>query len=62
MLHHTTVEPVRLRSWDVHLSCEVLRIVGYRMECTCGDKGKVHATVSAARGDLREHRADFGVP
>jgi hypothetical protein len=31
--------------------------VGYRLVCSCGERGKVRRTVHAARADKRQHDA-----
>jgi hypothetical protein len=57
MLHHIGVLPVRFVYDHPELSVRASRIVGYRMVCTCGERGKVRGSFSGARVDLREHRA-----
>jgi hypothetical protein len=57
MLHHIGVLPVRFVYDHPELSVRASRIVGYRMVCTCGERGKVRGSFSGARADLREHRA-----
>jgi hypothetical protein len=49
---------VKVRRRDTALRCDVLRVVGYRFRCGCGERSSSSATMAAAREDLREHRRD----
>jgi hypothetical protein len=60
MLHHIGVLPVRFTYDHPELSVRASRIVGYRMVCTCGERGRVRDTYRRASVDLREHRAVTG--
>jgi hypothetical protein len=50
------IEPVKVRRRDDALRCDVLRVVGYRFRCDCGERSGSSATMAAAREQRREHR------
>lgn len=56
MLHRVKVDPVRVSHDDPGLQVRVLRIVGYRFYCTCGEHGRCRVAHAVARLDGIEHR------
>jgi len=49
MSHRVTISPVRKRERDDDLGCDVTRIIGYRLVCTCGQKSRVKTRVAELR-------------
>jgi len=47
--HHERVVPVRVHSWNAELRVGSVRIVGYRVTCSCGERGPVRQSVRSAR-------------
>lgn len=56
--HHVKVCPVRLREHSERLGVDVVRIVGYRCECSCGERGPARPTVTVARLWTFDHLAN----
>jgi hypothetical protein len=57
MLHAVTVRPFRIREPSHVLGCDLIRGVGYRWECSCGERGKVMGDWRSAQMDKRRHLA-----
>lgn len=51
------VVPVRIVVWDDELRADVLRVVGYRAECSCGWRGRHRRRRVVAAADLHEHKS-----
>jgi hypothetical protein len=49
--HRVEVVPVRHKMWDDDLQTWVLRTIGARYVCDCGDKGQVRALARQAKAD-----------
>jgi hypothetical protein len=57
VLHAVSVRPVRVRLRGVEHGADVLRGVGFRWVCSCGDRGKRCDDVEQARAGGRAHVA-----
>lgn len=49
MAHHVKLAPVRRREHDAGLGCDVTKIVGYRLVCSCGMRSGVKTRVVELR-------------
>jgi hypothetical protein len=49
--------PVRVHSWNAELRVGSVRIVGYRVTCSCGERGPVRQSVRSAREAWQGHAA-----
>jgi hypothetical protein len=56
--HHLRVEPIRVRLPSPELGAYLLRGVGYRWVCSCGERGRRSASVALARAAGAEHRRE----
>lgn len=52
------VRPIKTRTYDRELHCDVVRVVGYEAVCTCGWTSSRKPSVANARALMREHRAE----
>jgi hypothetical protein len=59
--HKVKVSPLRVHSYNAELACHTTRIAGYRWTCSCGARGKMRASVQAAREEGRTHRVVHAV-
>lgn len=59
--HKIAVRPVRIVMHDPERRVDVLRGVGYRFVCSCGELGPRRYTFAAAREEGMQHRADTRV-
>jgi hypothetical protein len=57
VLHRIGVLPVRFTREVPEWQVRAVRIVGYRMVCSCGERGKVRSTYALGRVDAASHRA-----
>jgi hypothetical protein len=56
--HRPNVAPVRVRRFDPELGVDVVRGVGFRFVCVCGDRGRRRDTPAEARADGATHLAE----
>jgi hypothetical protein len=49
MAHRVKLVPVRLREHDAELGCDRVRVVGYRLKCSCGMQSGVKTRVAELR-------------
>lgn len=45
-------------SYNAELRCTTRSVYGFRMECSCGERGPKRQTVHAVRADVRQHEAE----
>jgi hypothetical protein len=57
MGHKVKIAPVRQRFWDNDLHTTVIRTVGHRAVCECGERSKVKRRKGELRTWQRDHRA-----
>ena len=55
MAHHVKLRPVRVHSYNGELRCDQVRIVGYRLVCSCGERSPVKPVAEQLRDWRREH-------
>lgn len=53
---------VLARVWSEQLETDVLRVVGHRWTCTCGERGAVERSYREAEQARREHLAEQHPP
>ncbi len=53
----STIRPLRVVRFSDTSLVRVAVGVGFRVVCSCGERGKVRRTVHAARADKRQHDA-----
>lgn len=53
--HHVRLHPVRVYSFHDADRVTHVRVAGYRMVCSCGERGPVRRKVSDARESFRSH-------
>jgi hypothetical protein len=55
--HSVKLNPVRQKFWDSELHTTVIRTVGHRAVCECGERSKVKRSKGALREWGKAHRA-----
>lgn len=55
MPHRVKLQPVRIKTWDDGLGCDRLTLIGYRAECSCGEKSRVRRSLRDLRTWRRSH-------
>jgi len=55
MTHAVKIRPVRRKFWDGDLHTTVIRTVGHRAECECGERSKVKRSKRELRTWARAH-------
>lgn len=59
-MHSVKLTPVRIRTHDDDLGCDVLHLIGYRAVCSCGQHSRIkrskHELRTWARSHLRHQR------
>jgi hypothetical protein len=43
--HRVKLTPVRVREHDAGLGCDRLHLIGFRLECSCGQRSKIRRNV-----------------
>jgi hypothetical protein len=49
MAHRVKLTPVRVKKYEAELGCDVTRVVGYRLKCSCGMQSAVKTRVAELR-------------
>lgn len=57
-----TIKPVKVREYRPDWKCDVLRVVGYRVHCSCDWKSATHPTIESARAANENHRLECEAP
>jgi len=57
MPHRVKIRPVRQKFWDGDLHTTVIRTVGHRAVCECGERSKVRRSKRELREWRKAHRS-----
>jgi hypothetical protein len=55
VLHRVSFQPLRVRYHDDDLGCDVLRLIGYRAVCSCGQRSQAKRSKRELRTWKRAH-------